>query len=191
MAPTRGKDKAPRKRRGNTPRELEEKRRKRLLKAAGIKQATTAFVPRDTGGEALVADTEGGNSIIDAPDVDMTVEDDDDNVETVRTVYCNSVDDPNDYIEEFDDSADYDDSNSPNDPSVGREGRLGLMSRLLHRILCQIESEEKANPPLNEKWLVEYLKHHGFWLRSEALPFIASRLRFMLTDNEVYYLRDV
>jgi hypothetical protein len=114
MAPTRGKDKAPRKRRGNTPRELEEKRRKRLLKAAGIKQATTAFVPRDTGGEALVADAEGRNSIIDAPDVDMTVEDDDDNVETVRTVYCNSVDDPNDDIEEFDDSADYDDSNSPN-----------------------------------------------------------------------------
>jgi hypothetical protein len=31
----------------------------------------------------------------------------------------------------------------------------------------------------------------GFWLRSEALPFIASRLHFTLTDNEVYYMRDV
>lgn len=191
MAPTRGKDKVPRKRRGNTPRELEEKRRKRLLKAAGIKQATTAFVPRDTGGEAPVADEEGRNNIIDAPDVNTTVEDDDVNVETVRTVYCDSVDDPNDDIEEFDDSADYDDSNSPNEPSVGREGGLGLMNRLLPRILCQIESEEKANPPFHEKWLVEYLKQHGFWLRSEALPFVASRLRFILTDNEVYCLRDV
>ena len=95
----------------------------------------------------------------------MTVDDDDVNVETVRAVECDSVDDPDDDIEELDDSAEYDDRNSPNKRSVCRESRLGLMTRLLRRILCQIESEGNANQPFNEKWLVAYLKLLGFWIR--------------------------
>jgi hypothetical protein len=61
--------------------------------------------------------------------------------------------------------------------------------RLLQRILCRIESEEKAHDI--EKGLLEYLRHHGFWLRSEALPLITSRLHFTLTDNEVSCIRDI
>jgi hypothetical protein len=42
---------------------------------------------------------EGRNEIIDAPDVNVTVEDEGVDVETVRAVKCNSVDDPVDEID--------------------------------------------------------------------------------------------
>jgi hypothetical protein len=63
------------------------------------------------------------------------------------------------------------------------------MHRLLHRALCRIESEEKAHDI--KEGLLEYLRHHGVWLRSETLHLIARRLHFTLTDNEVYCIHDV
>jgi hypothetical protein len=106
-------------------------------------------------------------------------------------VEYDSVDNPDDEIEEFDESHDYDDGNSPNGYGGGREGGWRLMSRLLHRVPCQIESEEKANPPVNEKVVSGIFVTPWLWLRSEALPVIASLLRFTLTDNDVYFLRGV
>jgi hypothetical protein len=133
MAPTRGKDKVPRKRRANTARELEEKRQKRLFNAGGrgqptiCGQRTIAFAPptADGVGVAPAANDEGSNNMIDASVVDMPVE-----VEIVRAVHCGDVDDPDDEIDVFYFSADYDDGNNPDERGGGREGGRGLMHRL-------------------------------------------------------------
>jgi hypothetical protein len=71
---------------------------------------------------------------------------------------CSCVDDPANEIAEFDDSAEYDCVNL-DERGGDRECGQGLMHRLLHRILCRIESEEKAHDIAN--WLLQYV---GIWL---------------------------
>jgi hypothetical protein len=75
-----------------------------------------------TPGVAPAADDE----FINAPVLDIPVDDDDINVETVRAMECSCVDDPANEIAEFDDSAEYDDGVNPDERGGDREGGHGV-----------------------------------------------------------------
>jgi hypothetical protein len=116
MAPTREKNKVSRKWRSNTTREVEERRRKSLLKAGGRWQPSIrggppiAFDPPTADTISVAPATDG--ECINAPILDMPVDDDDVDVETVRAMEYICVDDLANEIAKFDDSAEDDDGAS-------------------------------------------------------------------------------
>jgi hypothetical protein len=200
----RGKDINPRNRRFKTAEEKKATQRKKLQQAAGSDQPRLLFVadspivevapvePAPCGNieDASAARDNHGPEENELANENDTAVADEEIVETLRTFECTGIDDSNIGIVEFDDLEDYCEDHGPpnrNGPSTER----CLMHRLMLRVMLRIESEQKNAPAINDKWLTIYLCNHGFWLRSEALPFIAQQLSFDLSGVEIYYLPDI
>ena len=63
------------------------------------------------------------------------------------------------------------------------------MKAIMKRYITEDSPDFPKKHPSGEQWLQQFLKNHGFWIRSECAPFICRKLGIQMC--ELAYYRDV
>jgi hypothetical protein len=69
-------------------------------------------------------------------------------------------------------------------------GNAGVMKDYMQALIKQYAIEDsvdfKKSCPTDTEWLQEYLKDHGYWIRSECAPFLCKKLRIQVHEQAYY-----
>ena len=102
---------------------------------------------------------------------------------------CNGTMDLGEFQSLFDD--DYDNDDDGSNASIGPGG--SIMKEYLRSIMKRFQLEASPNfkkdHPDDHEWLHEYLKDHGYWIRSECCHFMCKKLG--IRCRETAYYRDI
>jgi len=170
MARTKGsKDKEKRARRTST--DAEKIRRKE--KKARVEQQNMERV------RARARETFFHSSVL----VDQTPPEPEIQYKEVYANECNGTTDLGEIEASFDDEYDKRDD-------VANSGVMkDYMKALMKRYAIEDAVDFKRSRPTDTEWLQEFLKNHGYWIRSECAPFLCKKLH--IQPHEQAYYRDI
>jgi hypothetical protein len=101
---------------------------------------------------------------------------------------CNGTADLGEIQAAFDD--DYDKNNDGANAGPMKAGVMkDYMQALMKRYAIEDSMDFKKSHRADTEWLQEFLKNHGYWIRSECAPFLCKKLRIQL--HEQAYYRDI
>ena len=101
----------------------------------------------------------------------------------VQANECNGTADLGEIVAAFDD--DYDQNGEGANASVMKD----YMQAIMRRYAIEDSLDFRRSHPADTEWLQEFLKNHGYWIRSECAPFLCKKLGIQLQEQAYY--RDI